>query len=176
MIRSVSMRTAALAVATAIIASCAEPVTSTLQPVETYLAHQSSGATLVECPVDQTTTASGLITPLGGVVSAGGTSISVPAGAVLVPTTITLTIPASNYMEIDIKADGAEHFNFQLPVSISVDYSRCTRTNINKGPLSVWYIDSATKALLESMGGVDDKAARKVTFSTDHLSGYAIAN
>jgi hypothetical protein len=39
----------------------------------------------------------------------------------------------------------------------------------------VWHIDPLTKTFLEDMGGVDDKVARTVTFSTDHFSGYAIA-
>ncbi|HUF13752.1 MAG TPA: hypothetical protein VMN78_11675 [Longimicrobiales bacterium] len=34
----------------------------------------------------------------------------------------------------------------------------------------------ATGALLQNMGGVDDKENRTVTFRTDHFSGYAVAN
>lgn len=159
----------------ALVAACAEPTASTMAHRE-GAALVSSSPVLVECPTDVSTEASALITPLGGVVTAGGASISVPAGAVLVPTTITVKVPASQYMEVDITADGAAHFTFQSPVTVSVSYARCTRSDINKTPLSIWYIDSATKALLANMGGTDDKSARTVTFSTDHLSGYALAN
>lgn len=133
-------------------------------------------ATLVECPASTTSSASALITPLGGVVTAGGTTISVPAGAVLLPTTITVTVPASNYMEVDISVPGVEHFVFQQPVTVTLSYARCTRNDIDKAPLTAWHIDGNTKALLEAMGGVDDKLARTVTFPTGHLSGYALAN
>ena len=157
-------------------AACSEPVTSVLSARHSVANATTTGSVLVECPTDQSTSASALVTPLGGVVTAGGTSISVPAGAVLVPTTITVTVPASQYMEVDITADGAEHFTFQTPVTVSVSYARCTRDNINKEALEAWYIDSNTKALLQNMGGTDDKTARTVTFVTDHLSGYAVAN
>lgn len=79
-------------------------------------------------------------------------------------------------MEVDITADGSAHFSFRSPVTVSVSYARCTRSDIDKAPLTVWYIDAATKALLQNMGGTDDKVARTVTFITDHLSGYAVAN
>lgn len=136
----------------------------------------AAGATLVECPSTSTTSATATVTPLGGVVSVGGTSIIVPEGALLDATSITVTVPASTYMEVDIRAAGLDHFTFQVPVTVVVSYDRCTRSDIDKTALSAWYIDSNTKALLEPMGGVDDKLSRTVTFTTGHLSGYALAN
>ncbi|HYC80889.1 MAG TPA: hypothetical protein VEB65_03825 [Solirubrobacterales bacterium] len=135
----------------------------------------SSGPTLVECPTDATRSKTGTIGLLGGTISLDGHSISLPFGAVLLPVSITLTVPASQYMEVDITANGLEHFEFLKPVDVTISYGRCTRTDIDHAPLSVWYIDSSTKALLEDMGGVDDKTARTVTFGTGHLSGYSIA-
>lgn len=131
---------------------------------------------LIVCPNAVPTSSTALVSPLGGVVSVGGTSISIPAGAVLVPTLIQVTTPASKYMEVDISVPGVEHFLFELPVTVTVSYARCTRTDIDRTPLSAWYIDSETKDLLEAMGGIDDKVARTVTFTTPHLSGYALAN
>lgn len=135
-----------------------------------------AGATLVECPSTSTTSATGIVTPLGGVVSAGGTSVIVPEGAVLEATTITVSVPASKYMEVDVSVAGLDHFTFQVPVTIVLGYSRCTRSDIDKSTLTAWYIDSNTKALLAPMGGIDDKLSRTVTFTTGHLSGYALAN
>ena len=139
-------------------------------------AFDQSVANLVECPTTEATSTTTTVTALGGVVSVGGTSVSIPAGALLVPTTITVSVPASQYMEIDVSAEGVDHFLFELPVTVTLSYARCTRSNIDKEVLSVWYIDSATKELLELMGGVDDKLARTVTFTTGHLSGYALAD
>ena len=156
-------------------AACADSATS-VTAVHDPLAAASSSPVLVECPTDDLVQSSGLVTPLGGTVSAGGTTITVPPGAVLLPTTITVTVPPSQFMEVDITANDASSFVFQLPVTVSLSYARCTRSDIEKDALSVWYIDSATKALLQNMGGGDDKTARTVTFTTDHLSGYAVAN
>lgn len=139
-------------------------------------AASATAVNFIECPTSATTSATALITPLGGVVSTGGTTVSIPAGAVLAPTTITVTVPASNLMEIDVSAAGVDHFVFQQPITVTLSYARCTRNDIDKSPLSVWYIDSVTKAAISAMGGVDDKIARTVTFITGHLSGYAIAN
>jgi hypothetical protein len=131
---------------------------------------------LLWCPTSETASNSGLVDALGGVVSAGGTTITIPAGALLGPTNVTVTVPASNYMEVDISVEGADHFLFELPVAVTVSYARCASFRTFFGFVKAWHIDSETKALLEAMPSVDDKVARSVTFTTGHLSGYALAN
>lgn len=137
----------------------------------------SSGPKLVECHTDETLTASEPIGLLGGTISIGGTSVLFPAGAVLGTTDFTLTIPASRYVEVEITANGHEHFPFEpgKPAVVTIDYSRCNRADVLIKPLSVWYIDSETKELKENLGGIDNKLTRSITFTTPHLSGYAIA-
>lgn len=157
-------------------AACSADTTMTTKLARSTAQSSVSSPTLLECPTGQTLQGSGSVSPLGGVVSVGGTSISIPAGAVLSPTVITITIPASNYMEVDISAQGFSTFNFQAPVTVVLSYARCNRSDIDKAPLSAWYIDRTTKALIQNMGGSDDKVGRKVTFTTDHLTGYAVAN
>jgi len=130
---------------------------------------------LLQCPAAQTSTTSAVVTSVGGIVSLGGTSIRIPAGALLAATTISLTVPASQNMEIEVRANDLTSFLFQQSVSITIDYSRCPAAEANKAPLSVWHIDTQTKALLENMGGVDDKTSHTITFTTGHLSGYAVA-
>lgn len=130
---------------------------------------------LLRCPTTQTQSTTALVTTLGGVVSVGGTSVQIPAGALTAATSITLTIPASQYMEIEVKANDLTSFLFQQSVSMTIDYSRCSASEANKAPLSVWHIDTQTKALLENMGGTDSKTSHTITFSTGHLSGYAVA-
>lgn len=135
-----------------------------------------SSARLVVCPTSESQTTSALIDPLlGGTISLGETSIAIPAGALTTPTLLTVTMPASKYVEVQIRALGIEHLLFERDVEITIDYGRCTRSDIDAAPLSVWYIESLTGLPLENMGGVDDKQARTVRFSTDHLSSYAIA-
>jgi len=129
----------------------------------------------IKCETEETLSTTATITPLGGIVSIGGTTISLPAGAVLAPTTFTVTVPASRYMEVDISAAGTDHFLFEQPVVVTIDYSRCTHPKSLR-PLTVWYWDSGTGELLENMAGVDNKLVRTMTFTTTHLSGYVIAD
>jgi hypothetical protein len=135
----------------------------------------SAAAALLECPTAQSTSASGLLGALGGVVSIGGNSIVLPFAAVSLPTLITLRVPASTYVEINVTANDLQSFLFNRPVWITIDYSRCPPEATAGKTLTVWHIDPQTKALLEPMGGANDVARRRVTFVTDHLSGYAIA-
>lgn len=109
----------------------------------------------------------------GGSIHVRGVSMTLPPGAVQSDTEFRVHVPSSRHAEVDIRANGQEHFQFLAPVVISMDYSRC---DTPAGPLSAWHIDPETKTLLENMGGVDDTLNRRVVFSTMHLSGYAIAN
>lgn len=134
-----------------------------------------SSPTLLQCPTTQTQTKSALVTTLGATLGIGGTSVQIPAGALLTATTITLTVPASQYMEIAVQANDLTSFLFQQQISITIDYSRCPAAEASKSPLSVWHIDTQSKKLLENMGGVDNKTTHTITFTTGHLSGYAVA-
>jgi len=176
-ISAIRLKIAATALTLAGFVACAGSDITAPQRVSPSTQHLGGlTPSLVECPSNETLTASGLVTPLGGSVSVGGTTIAIPAGALLSSANVTVTVPASNYLEVDVSIDGVPPFLFELPVAITVSYERCSRSNIDKAPLSVWYIDSDTHALLEAMGGIDDKLARTVTFTTGHLSGYAVAN
>ena len=130
---------------------------------------------LIECPTAQTASASGFIGVLGGTIAAAGPSVSLQAGSVLTSTLLRVTVPASTYMEVDVTANDLLAFVFAKPVTITIDYSRCP-TSVTQGKaLTVWHINTQTKLLIENMNGVNDPAQRKITFTTGHLSGYAIA-
>jgi hypothetical protein len=130
---------------------------------------------LIECPTTQTATNTGLIGVLGGTVAAAGSSISLPPASVSAAVLLSVTVPASTYMEIDVTANDLVTFLFLKTVTVTIDYSRCP-TSVTAGKtLTVWHINTQTKALIENMNGVNDPVQRKITFVTDHLSGYAIA-
>jgi hypothetical protein len=59
---------------------------------------------------------------------------------------------------------------------MSIDYSRCATPELDQHTLSVWNIDPDSKALLEQMTSVDLKLTHTITFTTIHLSGYAVAD
>lgn len=187
-----TLRLVVLAFAAAALA-CGEPATSTSPAGRpgnpgsgaTTGAGPGNGATgddtassehLLACPVDTTLTASSVLGPLGGVLSLGGTSVAIPAGALLGTTTVELTIPRSAFMEVDLTVNGGQSIVFQLPVLVTIDYSRCGRTPQTTQRLTVWHIDEQTKAKLDDMGGLDNKLLQTITFTTGHFSGYAVAN
>lgn len=161
-----------------LIGACSDPTVGrpeVEQPAARVTA-DAAGKSLIECPSDRPQTAEGVIGVLGGALSAGGTTINIPAGAVLSATTFKLVVPASKYMEVTITGGILGHFDFEQPVSVTIDYSRCSDAALGTDPLSVFYVDDSTKTFIEHMGGTDDRTARRITFVTDHLSGYAIAN
>ncbi len=167
-------RSAALSLAVLVAASCTDgPAAGGITAPQGALAAHSTGPTLLECPVETSSSASSVIGPLGGVVSVGGHQLVVPPLAVPIPTQFTVTVPASQYVRVDITAGNGQHYQFQKPVSITLSYARCSRSNIEKESLRIFYVDDGN-AILQDMGGTDDKAARTVTTGTDHLSGYVI--
>lgn len=171
---------AVLAVSLVTLLSCSETtaVDSGSAPDEASTSSLfGSAPKLVECPTSETQSTTAQIGVDGGLLQLGGTSVMIPIGALLGDTEFTLTVPASRYVEVQIEAQGHEgqRFDFELPVVVSVDYSRCSRSNILRAPLAAWYIDDDTKQLLEEMVSIDDKLLQRVTFTTGHLSTYAIA-
>jgi hypothetical protein len=126
------------------------------------------------CPSSTTESTTGVVGPMGGVLSVGGTTVSIPAGALLDTVTLTLSVPASNNVEIDVSVAGTEHFLFEQPISVTVSYARCAATYVQ--PIAAWYFDPVTCDLLEPMASVDNPLLRSVTFTTPHLSGYILAN
>lgn len=160
--------TGALAVAAALLTSCDNPTAPALSLTAV------DGAQLLACPTTTPQSTSRLVIPvLGGLVSLDGSSIAIPSLALSLPTRISVAIPASEYMQVDIQANDLLHYLFKRPVQVTIDYSRCGDV---QGDLTVWYIDPTTKERLADMGGTDNRALRRITFTTDHLSSYAIAN
>jgi hypothetical protein len=131
----------------------------------------------VACPTNESASASAVVGPLGGVVTAlpTATAILLPAGSLLSATTVDVTVPASQSVVVEIVANGAEHFTFALPVTIVLDYSRCTRSDILSDELSVYVYDPVTGQLGEKMVSVDNKLLRRITFATGHLTSYVVA-
>lgn len=162
----------------AALTACSEPTApSVSESVDgtSNISLQSGG--LVACPTNESQSTFDLLGGGGGIVALGGTQVIIPDGALpsLGLSLVRLRIPASSYVEIDVSVNDLVDFDFHRPVTVVIDYSRCTRSDIDRAPLTVWYINPVTKAFIADMGGVDDKVARTVTFQTDHFSGYAIA-
>jgi hypothetical protein len=156
----------------ALLAGCESTATTSPAPVSAQYATLSSK--LLECSNMQPVSVSTTVGPMGAELSFANNSVSIPAGALLEPVVLTLTIPASPYAEVDVSANGLASFQFERPIEFTIDYARCGRGDAH--PNGVWYVDPVTHELLEFMGGVDDPQHRRVTFTTSHLSAYALAD
>ena len=111
---------------------------------------------------------------LGGSVELNGHALSLPAGAVEALTPFSINVPASDRVEVQVRAGLAEHFSFLLPVTLTLDYSRCTEEELAGKTLRIYYWDRETGQYLEDMGGDDDRQNRRIRASTDHLSDYVV--
>ena len=130
----------------------------------------------ISCPTQDSYSSTAEVGVLGGILSAGGMTVSIPAGALLGTQTITLSVPASNNVEIDVSVAGAEHFVFEQPIVVTISYERCNASSLDFTPITAWYFNTETGELIEPMVSVDNKLLRTVTFTTGHLSGYILAN
>lgn len=159
----------------ACIDSVASPTAPSRQPTGARFSETGS-LTLLVCPTTETHQQTGVLGLLGGVLSLGNNALSLPFASVLLPTAFEVDVPASQYMEVDVHAVGLTSFLFHQPANITIDYSRCGDDAIPPGAqLRAVYIDSDTKAVLQDMGGTVDSVSHRITFTTGHLSGYAVA-
>ena len=165
----------ALLAAALVVVACQEPTSLDRRTAQAHFT-TASEAELLECPFPVAHVGIASVGPGGGTVTAGGSSISIPSGALLEPTMITFVVAESEVVQVDITAGDAEHFEFEAPVSITIDYSRCPASSTENEVLGAWYVDGATHALLAPMSSTDDKVSRTVEFETDHLSSYAVAH
>jgi hypothetical protein len=174
-----------LTLATLLSAACSDVPTSPtasatrdmqLQPNAALVSTASALSPYVSCPSTQAHSASKMIGPRGGIVGVAGSALLIPPGAVPTETRFTFIVPASDIMQIEAHADGFDHYVFQRPVVITIDYSRCANS-VDKlaSSFSAWYIDTPTRSALSWMGGVDDRRSHRLFFETGHLSGYAVS-
>lgn len=156
-----------------VLVGCAEP-SAPVSP-EAGPAFSLAATHPMKCPAEEGLSASATISARGGMVAVGGHSVVVPPGAVSRPTRITLTAPASRYLEVELNANGQESFEFRRPVEVTVSYARCGEIVDPAAVRSAWHVDAVTKEFLERMPGSDDRGAQAVSFATDHFSFFMIA-
>ena len=136
----------------------------------------ASGTQVALCPSEDGASSRAWIGSEGGRLRARGSSITIPAGAVPEPTLFEIEVPASRYMKVEIHAVGRSDYRFARPATITINFSRCPSGAIPTGAtIGGAYVDSATGAVLELMGGTVDWNGDKLSFPTDHLSGYVVA-
>jgi hypothetical protein len=157
------------------LANCSSDAPTTAASARTFsLSRVGARQDLLSCPGgDDGASAKAIIGPNGGMLRLGGFVMVVPKGAVLDTTTFVMRVPEAKVLKVKIRARGEQHFVFEKPVTITLDYSRCANTPADP---TAWYVDESTNAELEQMPGFNDSSAQTFTLQTGHLSGYALAN
>ncbi|HJU68538.1 MAG TPA: hypothetical protein VJ650_09870 [Gemmatimonadaceae bacterium] len=176
MVRWTIVRRFTLVVAAAALTACSEPITAPSSDASApSLSETQTAPSLLKCQWNFFDITWGVLGPLGGLLSLNGHSIVVPRLALDRLAFITLRTPTSRFVEIEARVNGQDHFDFGQPVIVTLDYSRCRSWELGPEPVTVWQIDPDTKAFIQDMGGVDDRVNKRITFTTDHFSGYAVA-
>jgi hypothetical protein len=119
---------------------------------------------LPEASVTQT------IGPEGGTLSVGPHRLTIPAGALAVPVTITAVAPSDTVAQVRFFPEG---LTFASPASLTMSYANCDGLNL-LAPKQVAYTTDAL-AILQVLTSFDDGSGQQVTASLQHFSTYAIA-
>src|SRR2546429_4947052 len=126
---------------------------------------------LLKCsnlPYDSNTVTIG---PLGGTISAGPHWLTVPPGAVLSPTAITMTAPTGQGVNaVKFKPVG---LRFVTPAVLSMSYSNCSLLGILL-PKRIAYTDDNLN-IISYLLSLDNLLSSRVTGKLNHFSEYAVA-
>ena len=123
--------------------------------------------------------ASQLIGLSGGSVSLLGHTLTVPAGAVTVPTLFTMTVLPSAHIDVELSATVTDllgriidvgQSGFSIPITLSLTYSRATNVN-DPADLFLVYINGSTLTRLPS---TVDQATQTVSTQLNHFSAYGM--
>jgi hypothetical protein len=108
------------------------------------------------------------IGPTGGVLLVGPHTLSVPAGALLQPVTVTAVAPSDTVNRVRFQPEGLQ---FQQPATLTLSYANCF---IQPPPApGIAYISDALE-ILEFLQSLTDSSSQTVTAQLRHFSGYAV--
>jgi len=111
------------------------------------------------------------IGPDGGSISAGPHTLVIPAGALSVPTTITMTAPTGRGVNaVEFAPEGLQ---FARSASLTMSYSNCSLLG-KLLPKRIAYTSSSLDVLYYVLS-LDNIFAKRVTGQVNHFSNYAIA-
>lgn len=129
-----------------------------------------AGTGLLSCNPLPSATATATIGPMGGRISAGASSLVIPAGALSAPVTITATAPSDNVNRVHFEPHGLV---FQRPASLTISYANCGLIG-SLLPRHIAYVDGDLN-ILYLLDALDNVWQRTVTSNIQHFSDYALA-
>jgi hypothetical protein len=154
--------------AATLIAACSDEATAPSAPA-LAVAGTTRPPAITRCNQPYGLTAA-WIGPLGGRLKAGGHTLFVPAGALLVPTFITMETPSGNVGHVVFSPEGLT-FNKTYPPHLVMSYQNCQVT-----PDATQQVAYTTESLkvLETQPSVTDPVNQTVDAKLFHFSDYVI--
>ena len=151
--------------------SCSAPPTAPATPEASLIGSLLGPTGLLKCsnlPYDSSTVTIG---PLGGTISAGPHWLTIPPGAVLSPTAITMTAPTGQGVNaVKFKPVG---LRFVTPAVLSMSYPNCSLLGILL-PKRIAYTDDNLN-IISYLLSLDNLLSSRVTGKLNHFSEYAVA-
>ena len=154
--------------------SCSESPTSspaTPAPEASLIGALLKPSGLLKCsnlPYAQSTATIG---PLGGTISAGPHTLVVPPGALLSPTTITMTAPTG--LGVNAVKFQPEGLRFVAPAALTMSYSNCSLLGLLL-PKQIAYTDDNLN-IISYLLSLDNLLSKRVTGKVNHFSDYVVA-
>ena len=193
--RSAFIRSIVAIAATLILASCADSAgPENESPVQPQAGLISDALTLLKAPPPSEYTLiteptllgdldlSKLIGLNGGSISVAGITLTVPKGAVTVPTLFTVAALPTSVIDASLTATTTNllglvtdvgSIGFKKPVTITMSYARATNVK-DPSKLFLVYYDYANNKLVKLPSVVDTKS-KTVSAQVDHFSKYGMA-
>lgn len=125
---------------------------------------------LLGCTPMPTVTATQTVGAAGGVIKIGPHALSIPAGALAAPVTITATAPSDNVNRVRFQPEGLV---FQRAAILTMSYANCNLLG-KILPKRIAYTTDAL-AILSYVLSLDNLYGKYVTGRLNHFSNYAIA-
>jgi len=107
----------------------------------------------------------------GGSISAGPHSLVIPPGALLSPTTITMTAPTG--LGVNAVTFQPHGLQFLTPASLTMSYSNCSLLGLLL-PKEIAYTDDNLN-ILSYLLSLDNLLSQRVTGKVNHFSAYVVA-
>ena len=166
------LRRAALVIAVAALLGCGEPPLGPVPPPPqaSLIGSLLQATGLLGCTPMPTATATQTVGPAGGVIRIGPHALSIPAGALTAPVTITATAPSDKVNRVQFQPEGLV---FQRSAALTMSYANCNLLGTIL-PKRIAYTSDAL-AILSYVLSVDNLFAKNVTGKLNHFSNYAIA-
>jgi hypothetical protein len=155
------------------LAACADhtPTAAPQAPQASLVGSLGSATGLLKCsdlPFAQSTATIG---PDGGSISAGPHTLTIPAGALSEPVTITMTAPRGR--GINAVEFAPEGLQFDSPASLTMSYANCNLLG-KLLPKRIAYVSDNLDVLYYILS-LDNIFAKRVTGQVRHFSDYVVA-